>query len=165
MHSAMNSIMDVGRNSQAQQKPTQRRGRIATRHTSHPPRITIKGHLTGTPIRAQEADHRFHRGMTRENLSGLGPQSDRAARIQKVAHLDHMLTLALRALLGRDGADIFKSTWISSNGLRSSLSWGGSLERVTRQPVVCRIIQMVRLERGRRSCAVCNSSVVESVTT
>src|SRR6266567_116999 len=50
-----------------------------------------------------------------------------------------------------------KSIWISSNGSRRSLGWGGSLERGTRQPVVCRIFQIVRLERGRGTCAACNS--------
>jgi hypothetical protein len=49
------------------------------------------------------------------------------------------------------------SIWISSNGSRSSLEWGGSLERGTRQPLACKIFQIVRLERGRGTCAACNS--------
>ena len=36
---------------------------------------------------------------------------------------------------------------------------GGSLERETRQPVVCRIFQLVRLERGRGTGAACNAFV------
>jgi hypothetical protein len=49
------------------------------------------------------------------------------------------------------------SIWISSNGSRSSLEWGGSLERGTRQPLACKIFQMVRLERGSGTCAAWNS--------
>jgi len=98
----------VGRNPQAQEEPTQRRGKIAARHTSHPARITIKGHLTRTPILAQESDHRFHRGLFMKILSGLSQQSDRGPCIKKITDFDHMLALALRALLGRDGADILE---------------------------------------------------------
>ena len=50
-----------------------------------------------------------------------------------------------------------QSIWISSNGSRSSLEWGGSLERGSRQPLACTIFQIVRLERGRGTCAACNS--------
>jgi hypothetical protein len=43
-----------------------------------------------------------------------------------------------------------KSIWISSNGSRRSLSWGDSLERVTRQPVVCRIAPFRSTGAGQR---------------
>src|SRR5579863_2171047 len=96
-----------GRNPQAQQKPTQWRGKIPARYASHPPRIAIKGYLTRTPIPTQESDHRFHRGLFVKILSGLCPQGDRGTCIKKIADLDHMLALTLQALLWRDGANIF----------------------------------------------------------
>src|SRR6266566_5873370 len=99
---------NVGRNPQAQEEPTQRRGKIAARHTSYPPRITIKGHLTRTPILAQESDHRFQRRLFVEILSSLSQQSDRGPCIQKITDFDHMLTLALRALFTRAGAYIIE---------------------------------------------------------
>jgi hypothetical protein len=42
------------------------------------------------------------------------------------------------------------SIWISSNGFRSSLGWGGSLERGTRQPVACRIAPFRSAGAGQR---------------
>lgn len=56
-----------------------------------------------------------------------------------------------------------KCIWISSNGFRSSLGWGGLLERGTRQPVACRIFQIGRLERGKGTCAACNAFVTGQV--
>src|SRR5260221_2121857 len=97
---------NMGRNPQATQKPTQWRGKIPARHTSHPTGITIKGHLTWTPVLAQEGDHRFHGRLFMEILSGLGQQSDRGSCVNEIADFDDMLALALRALLRRDGAHI-----------------------------------------------------------
>jgi len=83
-------------------EPTQRRGKIAARHAPHPTRITIKGDLMRTSIGLQKADHRFHRGLFVEILSGLGKQGDRGASIHKIAHLDHMLALADAGLCSAD---------------------------------------------------------------
>src|SRR5258707_4036522 len=58
-------------------------------------------------IGLQKADHCFHRGLFGEVLSGLRKQRERGARIHKIAHLDHMLALALRALFSRYTTHIF----------------------------------------------------------
>jgi hypothetical protein len=85
---------NMGRNPQAQQEPTQGRGKIPARHTSHPTRITIKGHLTWTAVLAQEGDHCFHGRLCVEILSGLGQQSDRGSCVNEIADFDDMLALA-----------------------------------------------------------------------
>jgi hypothetical protein len=84
----------MGRDPQAQQEPAQGRGKIPARHTSNPPRITIKGHLTWTAVLAQEGDHRFHSRLCVEILSGLGQQSDRGSCVNELADFDDMLALA-----------------------------------------------------------------------
>ncbi len=78
-----------------------------------------------TPILAQEGDHRFHRRLFVEIFSGLGQQGNRSASIHKIADLDHMLALALRTLLRRDGAHILANP---SGSLPTALEarWDGA---------------------------------------
>jgi len=146
-----------GCNPQAQQEPTQWRGKIPARHTTNPTRITIKGHLTWTPVLAQAGDHRFQCRLFVEIVSGLGPQGDRGSCVTEIADFDDRLAFADAGLCsGETEPPSLQSIWISSTGARSSLGWGSSLERVSRQPVACRIFQIVRLERDRGTCAACS---------
>src|SRR5437763_2363963 len=145
-------------NPQAQQEPTQRRGKIPARPPPNPARITIKGDLPWASILAQEGDHRFQRRLFVEILSGLGSEGNRSASIDpRCRRATTCWRLPCELCSGETVPTSLKSIWISSNGSRSSLGWGGSLERGTRQPVACRIFQIVRLERGRGTCAACHS--------
>jgi hypothetical protein len=77
----------------------------------------------------QEGEHRFQGGLFVEILSGLGPQGNGSACIDKIADFDHVLALAdVELCSGETEPTSLKSSWISSNGSRSSLGWGGFLE-------------------------------------
>jgi len=115
-----------GCNPQAQQEPTQWSGKIPARHTTNPTGITIKGHLTWTPVLAQAGDHRFQCRLFVEIVSGLGPQGDRGSCVTEIADFDDRLAFALRALLRRDGATIL-AIHLDLFHWRSEFAWVGQL--------------------------------------
>src|SRR5215472_1707974 len=92
---------DVGFDLQTEQETAQRRRKISPGAATNPTGITIKGHLTRATVGLQKDDHRFHRCLFVEVLSGLGKQGDRCASIHKITHFDHMLALALGTLWRR----------------------------------------------------------------
>jgi hypothetical protein len=99
---------DRGRNPQAQQEPTQRRGKIAARHASHPTRITIKGELMRTSIGLQKADHRFHLGLFVEIRVFPGQtRRSRCQHPQNCTPRSHAGACRCRAVFSRHTTDIF----------------------------------------------------------
>jgi hypothetical protein len=93
-----------------------------------------------------------------EILSGLGKEGNRSACLDPRCRLrPHAGVCLADSVQAKRSPHPSASIWISSNGSRSSLGWGGSLERGSRQPVGCRIFQIVRLERGKGTCAPCSS--------
>ena len=117
----------LGRHPQAQQEPTQWRGKIPARHASHPARITIKGHLTRTAVLAQKGDHRFHGRLCVEILAGLGQQSDRGSGVTESADFDDRLALADAGLCSGETEPTSFCIQLDLFHWRAQFAWVGRL--------------------------------------
>jgi hypothetical protein len=86
-----------------------------------------------------------------EILSRLGQEGDRGSCIDP--H-DRPRSPGFRLPCGLCSGETeppsLKAIWISSNGSRRSLAWGDSLQRVSRQPVACRILKTRSTGAGQR---------------
>lgn len=123
---------------------------VAPTHRSHPPGVAVKTNHIWQAVLSQRSDDGCKDGLGRVVLTWLNGEGHRGAGVHDVERFYHVLLLAVR--VGGDTGGVFKVELKGTSavlGARRVPLFSALAERM--RPQAHRIVQIVRVERGRRS--------------